>query len=304
MIKSVTITNHVNESIRIDLTNPWETGIIIKKIDGLGPAKATVNTTNLATNDGAIDNSARIGTRNITLSLSFLEHPTIEDTRLLTYRYFPVKQNIKFKIETDRRICEIEGRVESNNPDIFSKTEGCQISILCPNPFFYLAEGDGISKTVFYGVEPLFEFPFSNESLTEPLLMFGAIKNKTEGTVYYNGDAEVGVTLRIHASGPISGVSIYDIRHRGIMRINDEKMIALTGEGIKAGDEITIYTSVGEKGAYLLRDGETTNILGVLERPIPWFQLSKGDNIFAYAVEDGISFFQFWIENRILFEGV
>ena len=39
-----------------------------------------------------------------------------------------------------------------------------------PNPFFYSAGEDGVNTTIFYGVEPLFEFPFSNESLYECLL--------------------------------------------------------------------------------------------------------------------------------------
>ena len=35
-----------------------------------------------------------------------------------------------------------------------------------------------------------------------------------------------------------------------------------------------------------------------------WFQLSKGDNIFAYVVEEGTTNVQFKIENRTAFEGV
>ena len=62
-------------------------------------------------------------------------------------------------IETDNRQAEIEGYVESNDPTIFSKDEGSDISIVCPNPFFYSAGKDGINTTIFYGVEALFEFP-------------------------------------------------------------------------------------------------------------------------------------------------
>ena len=78
-------------------------------------------------------------------------------------------------IETDNRQAEIEGYVESNDPAIFSKDEGSDISIVCPNPFFYSAGKDGINTTIFYGVEALFEFPFSNESLQDPLLEMGEI---------------------------------------------------------------------------------------------------------------------------------
>ena len=304
MIKSVTITNHLDESIKLDLFNPEESGFIIKSIEGLGPVKANINFKELATNDGAIDNSARLSSRNIVMSLQFMESPTIEETRLKSYKYFPIKRNIKFLIETDSRICETIGRVETNVPTIFSNAEGCQISILCPNPYFYSAGENGKNQTIFYGTEPLFEFPFSNESLTEDLIEFGSIENRTEGTIYYDGDAEIGITIQIHAVGEAEGLVIYNTKTREIMRINDDKLKSLMGSGIQAGDEITITTSRGEKGIYMLRSGVTTNILNSLEKPIKWFQLSKGDNTFAYTASAGLTNLQFRIENKVIYEGV
>lgn len=304
MIKSVTITNHLDESIKLDLFNPDESGFIIKNIDGLGPVKANINFKELATNDGSIDNSARLSSRNIVMSLQFIESPTIEETRLKSYKYFPIKRNIKILIETDNRICETIGRVETNVPTIFSNAEGCQISVLCPNPYFYSAGENGANQTIFYGTDPLFEFPFSNESLTEDLIEFGSIENRTEGTVYYDGDAEIGITIQIHAVGEAAGLVIYNTRTRELMRINDDKLKSLIGSGIQAGDEITITTSRGEKGIYILRNGVTTNILNSLEKPIKWFQLSKGDNTFAYTASAGLTNLQFRIENKVIYEGV
>lgn len=304
MIKSVTITNHLDESIKLDLFNPEESGFIIKSIDGLGPVKANINFKELATNDGSIDNSARLSSRNIVMSLQFIESPTIEETRLKSYKYFPIKRNIKFLIETDNRICETIGRVEANVPTIFSNAEGCQISILCSNPYFYSAGENGANQTIFYGTDPLFEFPFSNESLTEDLIEFGSIENRTEGTIYYDGDAEIGITIRIHAVGEAAGLVIYNTKTREIMRINDDKLKSLMGSGIQAGDEITITTSRGEKGIYMLRSGVITNILNSLEKPIKWFQLSKGDNTFAYTASAGLTNLQFRIENKVIYEGV
>ena len=304
MIKSVTITNHLDESIKLDLFNPEESGFIIKNIEGLGPVKANINFKELATNDGSIDNSARLSSRNIVMSLQFMESPTIEETRLKSYKYFPIKRNIKFLIETDNRICETIGRVETNVPTIFSNAEGCQISILCPNPYFYSAGENGTNQTIFYGTEPLFEFPFSNESLTEDLIEFGSIENRTEGTIYYDGDAEIGITIQIHAVGEAEGLVIYNTKTREIMRINDDKLKSLIGSGIQAGDEITITTSRGEKGIYMLRSGVTTNILNALEKPLNWFQLSKGDNTFAYTASAGLTNLQFRIENKVIYEGV
>lgn len=72
MIKSVTITNYLGEKIRLDLTDPEKSGFVIKEIGGLGPVKADINTTDIATTDGALFNSSRATAREITMKLKFL----------------------------------------------------------------------------------------------------------------------------------------------------------------------------------------------------------------------------------------
>ena len=304
LIRAVTFTNYLGDSIRLDLARPEESGFIIKSVTGLGPGKANINTTEIATNDGSLFNSSRMPSRNIVISLAYMWKDSIEDVRQLSYKYFPIKKKLTMLIETDNRQAEIEGYVESNDPTIFSKDEGSDISIVCPNPFFYSAGKDGINTTIFYGVEALFEFPFSNESLKDPLLEMGEIKNETEQVVVYNGDAEIGVTITIHAIGEASNITIYNTGTREVMRIDTDKLEKFTGSGIIAGDEIIICTVKGNKSITLLRNGKTTNILNCLDKNADWFQLAKGDNIFAYTAEYGSTNLQFKIENRIVYEGV
>lgn len=304
MIRAVTFTNYLGDSIRLVMARPEESGFVIKSITGLGPGKANINTTEVATNDGSLFNSSRLPSRNIVVSLGYMWNDSVEDVRQLSYKYFPIKKKLTVLIESDNRQAEIEGYVESNDPTIFSKDEGSDISIICPNPFFYSAGENGINTTIFYGVEPLFEFPFRNESLYEKLLLMGEIRNETERVVMYNGDAEIGITITIHAIGEASNITIYNTRTREVMRINTEKLEKFTGSGIIAGDDIIICTIKGKKSISLLRDGKTTNILSCLDKNADWFQLAKGDNIFAYTAETGSSNLQFRIENRIVYEGV
>lgn len=305
MIKSITITNYLGESIKIFLAqdNP-DHGLLIKSIEGLGPAKANINTTNLATNDGSLYNSARLDSRNILIKFLFGFAPTIEDSRQRTYRYFPIKKPLEFLIETDNRIAKTSGYVESNEPDIFSKDESNSISIICPDPYFYSAGENGTNTTIFYGTEPLFEFVFSNESLDESMIEFGAIENETEKTVYYDGDAEIGIVITIHALGEARNITIYNTGTREVMRIDTTKIQEITGSGIIAGDDIIISTVRGEKTITLLRGGHYINILNALDKGSDWFTLTKGDNIFAYVAEYGSENLQFKIENKIIYEGV
>lgn len=286
MIKAVTVTNFKGESLRMELTKPEESGMLIYDITGIGGGKATINTSDMATKDGVIFNSARMPARNIVFSIKLMDTPTasVEDNRLKSYRYFPLKKEATFLFETDNRTAEITGYVESNEPVIFSSQEYTQISVICIDPYFYTPGG---SEKAFAGTEPLFEFPFSNESLTKPLLEFGYLRIDTRANLIYEGDMDTGMTITIHALGPAENITIYNIDTLQKMRIDTEKIRQLSGAPFGTGDDIIISTIVGQKYIRLLRNGVYTNIISAIERDADWFQLSAGDNIFAFSADSG-----------------
>lgn len=302
MINKVTITNHLGESITLDLRNPDPpSGFLVRPpIDGLVPPKADINTTKIVTGDGSVYNSARINDRNILLRLDLLAKPTVEEVRHKSYRYFALKKDIQLVIETENRVCVANGYVESNEPDIFSKVENTVVSIICPDPFLYSTTKQ---NTVFSGTEAKFKFPFSNESLTNKLIKFGDVTIATEKSVYYEGDASIGVVMYVHSLGVVTNLKFLNLGTREVMLISDAKLAALTGSGIIAGDDIVISTVIGDKYVKLFRGGEEFNILNALEKGYSWFQLRYGDNLFAYTADNGVSSVQFRIENSVVFEG-
>lgn len=160
MIKSVTVTNHRNESIEMILREPEKSGFVIAGIEGLNPPKANINTTDLVTADGSVYNSARMEARNIVLTLKFLGDPSIEARRELSYKYFPIKKQVRLQFKTDLRECYIYGYVESNESEIFSSQCATQISVMCPNPYFYEV---GTDTTLFSGTVDEFEFPITDD---------------------------------------------------------------------------------------------------------------------------------------------
>lgn len=304
MIKSVTVINHLNEKLKLELKRPEKSGFAVTKIEGLGPVKANINTVEVSTRDGSSYNSARTNQRNIVIYLKFLFQNSIEDVRHKSYRYFPVKKPISLIIETDNRTLGINGYVEQNEPTIFSNSEGTQISIICPDPYFYATGKNGSNTVTFYGVEPMFEFDFSNDSTEEPSLEFGAIQNHTVQNVPYSGDVDTGITITMRAVGDVENVTIYNTGTRESMKIDTDKLEAITGSKIIAGDEITICTIKGYKSVTLLRNGVYTNILNCLSKNTNWFQLTKGDNTFAYVAEYGGINLQFKVTYNMLYEGV
>lgn len=302
MIKTVTAINYLREEVKIKLSDMSPShGLIITDMSGLGPPKANINTTTISSGDGSIYNSARLDDRNITIKLLFADAPSIEAARQNTYRYFPVKKPITLKIDTDNRSVYTVGYVESNEPTIFSDKESCQISIICPDSHFY---SNALNETVFYRIEPDFEFPFSNESLSENLLNFGNIMINKARNIYYDGDDEIGIVIKIHALGDISDITIWNTKTKEKMKIYADKLKTITGSALKNGDDIIINTEDGYKSVKLLREGKYTNIINCIDRFSDWFKLSKGSNTMAFEADDGNNNIVFKIENKISYEGI
>lgn len=300
MIKSVTVTNYLGESIEIELAFPEKSGFAITKIEGIASPKSDVNVTEVVTADGGLFNSSRMISRDIKIKMLYYG-VDIESIRQKSYKYFPSKRPVRLLFKNENRTIYASGYVEENKTNIFDKKEGSEITIVCPDPYFYALKN---TETIFSGVVPLFEFPFDNNSVSENLIEMGNIVTKQYETVYYKGEAEVGVTIVIHSLGTVGTLTIYNIDTRQSMQINKEKLEALTGKGIVKGDTITICTEKFNKSITLLRSGVKTNILNCLERGTDWFTLNKGDNIFAYVTDEGASNVQFKVTNKVVYEGV
>jgi hypothetical protein len=306
MIEYVKVTNDIGESITLELRNPEKSGFFIRGIDGLGPTKNIINTSDSLTLDGSYFNTARASARNILLDLGFYdgfgaESGAVELARLATYRFFPIKKPIEIEIKTDNRVGITTGYLETNEPDIFSPSESTKISLLCPSAYFYSKD---TIQTVFSGVTSLFEFPFENPSLTEKLIEFGQIFINTESNVFYNGDVNTGVVIYINCLGSANDITIINASNGETMAISSARIIEMTGSDLVAGDLIVISTIRGSKFIYLVRGGNVINILNALTVSGEWFRLDRGDNVFTYTADSGLSNLQFLIEHRIVYLGM
>lgn len=294
MLKSIIVENPKGETLTLELTKPEKSGLYVKNIDGLGPGKSTINLNEIQSSDGGIYSNARMGSRNIILTLGMMFVPLIEDARRITYNYFQVKKRIKLTFITDYRTSIIDGYVESNEPVIFSKEETTQISIICPNPWFYSNSNTVLS---FSGLEGLFTFPFSNEIKTnssaenpddvEHNIQFGNIRQGTVIGFDYKGDVDTGILMMMRFSYmPINKIVIYNVDTNQRMTLDLQKVATIIGSAVQVSDEIEISTFTGQKYIYLVRGNEKYNIIGGLGINTDWFQISKGINHFAFTAED------------------
>lgn len=304
MIEYVSVENPSGESLQMYLTRPEKSGFVITNIDGIGPADADINTTALANDDGSVFNIARVKERNIVMTLKFMDSgdTKVEDLRRELYKYFPMKKEITLTFKTERRIVFIKGYVESNTQKTFSSKKNdasAQISILCPNPFFYSKDG----TTLLSGIVAEFEFPF--ESVYTEFIEFSRINTKEGVNVQYDGDADTGLKIYAYARSHVEGLIIYNLNTREKIQFIDEKILEATGDYIRNKDLITIDTNKGQKSISLLRDGVRYNLLNCITKDSVFFSITKGDNLLAYlADEDYAAFLQFRIENKRLYEGI
>ncbi len=283
MIQQVNITNPRGDTLELVLADPYRNGILVKDIKGLAPSQSTINYQSLATSDGGLFASARTEPRAITFTLGMIgDNP--EGARQITYEYFPVKQEITMLFISDQRMRTITGYVESHDADIFSNEEETTISVLCLDPWFYVY---GPTAVVFSGVTPLFEFPFSNESLTEPLLEFGEIIRDNRAFLEYNGDVDSGVIVQINCLGPADDIYIFNDETHERMHIDTARVTAITGKALKKDDTIEINTTVGQKRIRLIREGNWYNIISALDRYSNWLVLRNGTNIFGLEARTG-----------------
>ena len=313
MFKSVTVTNYRGDSLELPLTWPNDAGLLISNIDGITPGNVQVNSQDFAVLDGGVYNSSRMETRNITIEFYYGRTSLVEDSanydvetsRHIAYRYFPVKTQVRLDFLTDERNLSIWGYVESNDTDIFSEQEKGQVSIVCPDPYFY--EKD----TVVYelgGYIPEFEFPFSNESLTDPLICFGDYGSGELYRFVYDGDIEVGFEIRILFKNDtnIDGLTIYDVSHNKKLVLDISDIETKTGVEIKQYGELVMSSVRGAKDIYYERYGSRRSIIGAFDvMNFPWMYLSPGENIFMFDLKDEyIDDVTITIEHRGAYGGV
>lgn len=303
MLHAITATNFRGESIYMELSYPERTGLMVYEVTGIGSGEANINVNEMATTDGASFVSARLTTRNIVLKLKLMETEslTVEQSRHKSYKYFPTKKPVSLKFHTDSGVRCIDGYVENNDPVIFSQQEYTQISILCPDPYFY---DENYTNMVLSGYTSLFEFPFSNESLDENLIIFDDLKSDRRVSFLYQGESDTGMIIQFKANANVKNITFFNNDMSEKMLIDTTKFPSTIGDHMVEADRIEISTYIGKRSAYLIRAGVRYNIINSLGRHSPWFTLMAGVNTFSYSADVGQNMLDVSLNYKNTYEGV
>jgi len=267
-----------NKTLVLDLFNPYENGVAVKSVTGLGPVKAKVSMSDYASMPGSKFTGARQSSRSIGFNLVFLDDTVVVETlRHRSYLYFPVCEKVIIEIETDYRKVKTEGYVESNEPSIWGRDlEGCSVSILCESP--YLESPDVITYEIA-SVASAFHFPFSSKESPKELL-FGYPFVGDSIIVHNDGDIESGCIFEI--------IALKDISNPAIYHPEDNTSFQLL-INMDAGDKVIINTKIGQKSAVLKRGEETHNVINYIREGSVWFSLKPGDTVFSILYSSTIT---------------
>lgn len=267
-----------------------ETKYQLYEVDGLYPPNASISSSNNV-GDGSIITNARVPSRNIVLYIAI--NGNVEVNRLNLYQYAQVGKYMKMYFSNNSKNVWIEGRVETIETSMFSNKQVCQISTICPEPFFKdLQETINRIDTVdnrfyfpFYTVKPI---PFS---VYETIQILNLIND---------GNIKCGMEIDIYARGTIVNPIVYNRETQEYIGFGcEERPFTMLN-----GDRIIITTQTNNKKVKLIRNAQETNIFNSLKPNSTFLQLDSGDNTFTYSADDGNEFIDIKFKHYSQYEGI
>ena len=274
---------------QLELTHN-ENKYIVGNVEGLTPPSADISfVENLG--DGAEFKHERTSKRNLVINMNIVGNA--EDNRIQLYRYIKNGKYIKVYFKNGRRNVWIEGYVETLEIDQFNMKTTCQISILCPNPWWKDIEEvihsintiKGNFYFPFYTIDPI---PFSTYDTIQILNLI----NK--------GDISSGMTIEVFARGSITNLKIFNRETTEYIGLGcEERPFTL-----QAGDKIIITTHINNKRIKLIRNAEEINIFNDLTPDSTFLQVGAGDNVFTYTADSGNEYVDITFKHYSQYEGV
>lgn len=139
MIQSVTVVNHESKTFEFLLNDIYESGLYISNIEGLGYPSSSISSSETFNTSVSVYGKTTKQPRNIviTFGISNWGASSVEQARHLIYNMFPSDMELYMEFKSDERLYNIRGYVENVTPIIFNSEESVQVSIICPNPYFY-----------------------------------------------------------------------------------------------------------------------------------------------------------------------
>lgn len=237
----------------------------VRNIDGLGPVKADILSTPFATGDGELFQGSTVGKRNIVMTLGLnpdWQEQTMSSLRHQLYRYLLPKAWTKLRFfSDDMPTVDIEGYVESFEPNIFSQDPEIQISVICPKPDFIEADAIVYNGLTDDGTNVLeFEYEGTVETGFEVRI------DQTPANVSYIGPLEVHMQQEPSAAEIfiVSEITVNGTYYFKLSTIRNAKRVSKVA----------------------IADGAVTNLLQYMDDESVWPTIKPGTNLFSMVTSE------------------
>ena len=240
---------------------PSDDPVVIRNVDGLGPVKSEITTTPSGVSRGETFQGSSTGKRNIVLTLGLnpdWSTQTMSSLRQLLYAYLMPEQWCKLRINSDELpTTDIEGYVESFEPNMFSQDPEIQVSIINPKPDFI-----EIDATIFKGT-------VDDGSNQHVINYVGTISagfevriDRTAALVSYSGP----LTIKVENSSGIQTITVNPVL---VNTVQSYKMSSVQGKKRVQAETII--------------DGTITNLLK--NKSGVWPELQPGENLISISAD-------------------
>lgn len=229
-------------------------GYVVAEIDGLDPVKTSISSASFPTLPGSQYQSSHRENRNITMTIElvpdYVSTFSVSDLRNNLYNYLMPDMDVQLRFyDSNGRIVNTQGRVESFETSLFSREPAVDISIIHFDPDF-------ISTS---------DVSMSGNTTSSTTMTTGRL------TVPYDGTSNTGVILTLNVNRTLGAFTVYNIGPDGILQTMD------FAASLVSGDVLTINTIRGSKAVTLTRSGSSSSLLyGLSAQSINWIELIKG----------------------------
>ena len=274
-MRSITCTN--KSGISCTFGEGGFSPFLLAAADGLYSKIMNVNTSSTTGVDGSVYHSSSLKQRNIVLSLKDIGN--YAENRDFLNMLFEEKTfgELLFRDEDEER--KIDYIVEKVTSDGSKSYRTHQVSLICPDPYFYDLYATSFTMSSFM---PSFSFRHAFTAAKEEL----GYRQKEKIKVI-NNDLSVdgtGLTIKISCNGSVKNPSITRVEdHAHIYIGTTAKPLNLV-----AGDVVTVTTESGNKKVTLTHDGTVSSINQYLSEDSTFLQLSRGANSIGYSADEGV----------------
>ena len=278
MIKTITYRNAAGDSIVFPAGFSAASPFVLQDASGVLEAKADTFTTGGALSDGVTWQGSRLKERNIVLTVRDNPRSDHATNRARLFTVFKFKEEGVVTVSNENGVVRSIGAVvESVTPDLKSRSNSYQISLLCPNPYWTDADTQEADVSSW---EDGWEWPITaqddsglfeivSDTPEEDVFEFGSRTESVIADIVNTGDVTCGIVVLFSALGIASNPGILNPDTGEFLRVN----LTMT-----AGDTLEIDTRYGHRTAVLSSGGVKTNVFRLVDPDSVFLQLKPGDN--------------------------